>query len=314
MRIVFLGSTRFGLRCLRQIAETRDCEVAGVLTIPQHFHISYRPSGVHNVLHADLLSYAKSHGLPCALMEGKMSDAAVVAQIRAWRPDLMIAVGWYHKLPRQVLDIAPAAGMHASLLPDYSGGAPLVWAMINGEACTGITFFLLDEGVDSGPIIGQARTDIFDGDTIATLYERIEDLGLELLAKHLPEIAQGNALYFPQDELRRRIYPQRTPEDGQIDWTCAAETVRNFIRAQTRPYPGAFTHWKGKKLTVWACRRVDSTKWQAGTAGNVLRLEPQFDNVIAICGDAAALELTQVAYADKEMSGREFKREIQRCP
>lgn len=310
MRIVFLGSTKFGLRCLQQITRTTDCEVVGVLTVPQRFPISYRPTGVHNVLYADVLAFATNKGFPCSLMEGKMSDASVVDLIRAWHPDLIVVVGWYHKIPRQILEIAPAAGLHASLLPAYSGGAPLVWAMINGEPHTGISFFLLDEGIDTGPIIGQARTDIYDDDTIATLYDRIEDLGVQLLAEQLPKIAQGRAVYLPQDSSRRRVYPQRSPEDGQINWSSSAQVIRNFVRAQTKPYPGAFTYWKGEKLTIWACRVTDPPTSNGGGHNTVgeLHITHRSNYVVAVCGESTALELAEVSYAGQDMSGADFKK------
>jgi len=160
-------------------------------------------------------------------------------------------------IPRKWRELAPAYGLHASLLPDYSGGAPLVWAMINGEKKTGITLFQMDEGVDSGPIAGQKEEPIHPDDTIATLYARIEERGLELLRGSLPQIASVTIKLQKQDENKRRVVPQRSPEDGQIDWTMDATYIDRFVRAQTKPYPGAFTTMDSKPLHIWRTAVAD---------------------------------------------------------
>jgi methionyl-tRNA formyltransferase len=170
-----------------------------------------------------------------------MSDPLLIKTILKWKPDFILVVGWYHMVPKSIREIALTAGLHGSLLPDYSGGAPLVWAIINGESEAGITFFQFSDGVDNGHIIGQAKEMISFSDTIFTLYSRIEDKGLQLLKNHLPEIARGEAVFVEQDESKRTIFPQRGPEDGEIEWNQPAKNIYNFIRAQTKPYPGAFT-------------------------------------------------------------------------
>ncbi|MDH7500554.1 MAG: methionyl-tRNA formyltransferase, partial [candidate division NC10 bacterium] len=229
MRLILMASTRFGLRCLEKVLHMPEIEVVGIVTNQPTFSISYRPGGVRNVLYADFRPLASRHGLPLWIMEGGMNEPGLVAQIRKWKPDFMLVVGWYHLVPRVIREIAPAGGLHASLLPDYSGGAPLVWAIINEEKKTGITLFLLSDGVDNGPIIGQVEVPIHFEDTIAALYERVEEAGLQLLEEHLPRIARGEATYTAQDERRRRIMPQRSPEDGLIDWGWPARRIYNFI-------------------------------------------------------------------------------------
>lgn len=251
MRIVFIGSTSFGLRCLREAQSLIDCDIIGVVTAHQTFSISYRPEGVLNVLYTDIAGYCQRNNLPHIVMQHNMKDERLFNMVRYWQPDIFLVAGWYHIIPKRWRDLAPAYGLHASLLPDYSGGAPLVWAIINGEDLTGITFFKFDNGVDSGPIIGQAETIISHDDTIGTLYSRIEELSIELIKTHLPLIAHGKAKMIPQDESKRRFFPQRSPDDGKIDWNQEANKIYNFIRAQTKPYPGAFTTLKGKKITIW---------------------------------------------------------------
>ncbi|TWC53433.1 methionyl-tRNA formyltransferase [Pseudomonas sp. SJZ080] len=253
MRVVGIAASVFGLRCLEALKGVDECELVGVVTAPQKFPISYRPSGVTNVLFADVSDFCESSGIPYAVMTGGMSDESLLAEVKGWRPDIFIVAGWYHMLPVSWRNIAPAYGLHASLLPKYSGGAPLVWAIINGEQRTGISFFRFDAGVDSGPIVGQKVVSIEVADTIATLYAKIELLGLELISEVVPRLASGDAVHLVQDESQRSVFPQRSPEDGLIDFKQDADRLYDFVRAQTKPYPGAFfVMGCGGVVKVWA--------------------------------------------------------------
>lgn len=257
MRVIFLGASKFGLRCLQKLYSVSECKVVGIVSGPANFAINYRGTGdtrVTNVLHADVAAEGARLGIPVWMLNGKMSDPELLARIRQWSPDLFVVAGWYHLIPRQIRDIAPAIGLHASLLPDYSGGAPLVWAIINGEKRTGITLFRMDDGIDSGDIIGQEAESICEDDTIASLYARIEDAGLRLLETHIPRIARAETVYTPQDHARRRTMPQRSPADGRIDWNWSVRRIYDFVRAQTNPYPGAYSYLRESKVTIWDAR------------------------------------------------------------
>lgn len=256
MRIVFIGASRFGLNCLEAVWGLPGIEIAGAITAPPTF-ASGRLKGAANATYADVRGWAGSRGVPSAVVTAGMKDPALVETVRSWRPDAFLVAGWHSLIPNAWFDIAPAYGLHASLLPDYSGGAPLVWALINGETRTGISLFQLAEGVDDGPLLGQLESEIRPDDTIAILYARIEELAIELLKGELPRLAAGTAEFRTQDESRRRIFPLRKPEDGLIDWSQPPEAIRNFVRAQTKPYPGAFTMAGDRKLTLWAVRVDD---------------------------------------------------------
>lgn len=242
MNLVFIGSNRLGFRCLQTCLDQPVVATVGLVTALQPFAISYRPDSVTNVLHADLSALAKSHGISVRTLKRAMNEAALMEAVSEWKSDAFLVAGCYHMIPRQRRDLAPAYGLHASLLPDYSGGAPLVWALIIGESKTGITLFQVDDGMDSGPIVGQKEEPTYPNDTIATLYRRIEDRGLELLKESLPRLAAGTFRLTAQDASRQRVLPQRSPENGWIDWNQDADIIARFIRAQTRPYPGASTH------------------------------------------------------------------------
>ena len=256
LNIVFVGSSNFGLKCLQACLELPQIEITGVVTAPRIFPISYRPSGVTNVLHADLAEFAQTNAIPVLTMQRKMDEAGLLDLVKQWQPQAFLVAGWYHMIPKKWRDLAPAYGLYASLLPDYSGGAPLVWAMINGETKTGITLFQMDDGVDSGPIAGQKEEPIYADDTIASLYSRIEQNGLALVKEILPSMASGELQLERQDEGQRRIMRQRAPEDGLIDWNQEAQCIDRFVRAQTRPYPGAFSKLNGKQMHIWSAKVV----------------------------------------------------------
>lgn len=294
MRIVFIGASRFGLRCLDTLTGLTGVDLVGAVTAPQTFPISYRPEGVTNVLYADVEQYCRCRSIPCESIADGMRDPALLERVTGWRPDAFIVVGWYHMVPTRWRALAPAYGMHASLLPDYSGGAPLVWAMIEGEEKTGITLFQLGDGVDDGPILGQSETRILPEDDIATLYARIEDLGVDLLRRHMPGLASGTAELIPQDESKRRLVPQRGPEDGLIDWSLPARRIHDFIRAQTRPYPGAFAMIGSRKVTIWATRPTEEASPGPGRIGG------SATRPLIGCGDKS-LEILNVAVDGEEV-------------
>lgn len=303
MNLIFIGSSKFGLRCLQACTAIPEVNVVGVVTAPQTFTISYRPTGVTNVLHADVAAFAAARNIPVATLVDSMSDPALFDEVAAWRPDVFIVAGWYHMIPKRWRELAPAYGLHASLLPDYSGGAPLVWAMINGESKTGITLFQMTDGVDSGPIAAQAEEPIKDNDTIATLYSRIEDRGLELLHNALPAMADGTLLLLPQDESRRRCVPQRSPEDGKIDWNNEAAAIDRFIRAQTRPYPGAFSTLNGKPITIWSSQLCSN--YLEGKVGQV-HLSANGSFSVKCAG--GSIVLCEISYEGATYAGEELLR------
>lgn len=300
MRVLFVGASSFGLRCLEGAGEIPEISVVGIITSPRTFSISYSKSPVTNVLHTDFNAWAASRSLPCFEIQQGMNDPLLLEWVKSQRPQLFIVVGWYHMLPRSLREIAPAIGLHASLLPDYSGGAPLVWAMINGETETGISLFQLADGVDAGAVYAQAKEAIRPDDTIASLYARIEEGGLQLLRSQLPKIARGEAEPWAQDESKRRVFPQRSPTDGKIAWDHDCGYVDRFIRAQTHPYPGAFTSLDGERFTIWAASPDEYSL--AGEPGTVVRSGETY----RVCCAKGSIALDAVQYRDQEIAGAEL--------
>jgi methionyl-tRNA formyltransferase len=182
-----------------------------------------------------------------------------VERIASLAPDLILVAGWTRLLGPDILRIPRlgAIGFHASLLPRYRGRAPVNWALINGEKETGNTMFYLDDGVDTGDIVDQRRIAIDDDDDCATLYEKVARSGIEMLDQHLPALKVGTAPRRRQNEADATVMPRRRPEDGRIDWARDADALFNWVRAQTHPYPGAFTTLDGRRLSIWKARPGD---------------------------------------------------------
>jgi methionyl-tRNA formyltransferase len=259
MRVVFLGATRFSEAMLRHLMENRF-HVEAVFTIPETFHISYSEQPVRNYNYADLRGFAKKHGLRTYEVDSgpgkRIGDYyEVLAGIGA---DVILVVGWYYMVPKRVRDLAKygAWGIHASLLPKYGGGAPLVWAMIRGEEEAGVTLFRLGEGVDDGEIIAQEKFPIAFDDTIREVYEKAVERSKGILVHALNN--SDTIDYRPQDKKGVEHYPQRRPEDGELDLSKSAMELYNFIRAQSSPYPGAFIRTAdGKRLVIERVRIED---------------------------------------------------------
>jgi len=160
-------------------------------------------------------------------------------------------MGWYYMVPKVIRDLAKygAWGIHASLLPNYAGGAPLVWAIIEGQKKTGVTLFKLSNGVDDGDIIQQISFSINENDTIKEVYENATKISCEILIEVMKD--ESKIIFRPQDKSLIKVYPQRNPQDGKIDWNWDIERIKNFIRAQTKPYPGAWFEIEDKRITIW---------------------------------------------------------------
>jgi len=269
-------------------------QVVGIVTTPPRFCASSKNHELKNPCHDQFFATAQRHGVQVSVLSRDMGDPHLLASVLEWKPDAFFVAGWYHMIPQTWLSRAPVFGLHASLLPDYCGWAPLVWAMINREAKTGITLFKMDGGVDSGPIVAQAEEKIRPDDTIETLYQRIEELGLKLLDEALPKISSGNLKLTPQPKQGRRVMPRRFPEDGLIDWQWESPYIDNWIRAQTRPYPGAFSDFQGSRLTIWRATPFTRERGFRGEPGTVLRVPGGGYEVI--CGNGT-LQLIEVNWA-----------------
>jgi methionyl-tRNA formyltransferase len=254
MRIVFFGASKLGYECCKAIIEAGHT-VSGIFTIPETFSIKYKEEAerrnVKNVLFRDFKDFNLKYNIPVIEAEGNLSRYQ--EDLIKFNPEFILVIGWYYLIPAAMMQMAPkgVAGIHGSLLPKYRGNAPFVWAMINGEKETGISFFFFDDGIETGDIITQRTIPIEDKDTIKEILDKAEAASIEALLESLPKIADGTAKRTKQQHKLATFFPKRAPEDGLIDWSWDAKRIRDFVRAQTKPYPGAYTIINGKKVVIW---------------------------------------------------------------
>jgi len=188
----------------------------------------------------------------------------VIGSVRSRKPDLILVISWSQILPKELVELAPLGtiGVHYSLLPERRGGAPLVWAIIDGLKNTGLTLFYYDTGIDTGDMIDQVEIAIKGSDTVKTMLDKVAVKLPELVFRNLDAILQGRNKRMKQDGAKATYTKPRTPKDGAIDWTQSDKKIHDFIRAQTHPYPCAFTKitdkdGKEKKLVIPKSRLIN---------------------------------------------------------
>lgn len=239
LRIVYMGTPEFAVESLKRLVEG-GYNIVGVITMPD------KPMGRHgSVLQpSPVKQYAVSQGLK-VLQPEKLKNEEFVAELRSLNADLQIVVA-FRMLPEVVWSM-PRLGtfnLHASLLPQYRGAAPINWAVINGDTETGITTFFLKHEIDTGEIIDQVRVPIADTDNVEVVYERLMRLGGDLVLKTVDAILEGSVKTIPQEELAQvgelRPAPKIFKETCRIDWTICVKRIYDFVRGLS-PYPAAWT-------------------------------------------------------------------------
>ena len=249
-RIIFLGTPEFAVASLQKLVEN-NCNVVAVVTAtdkPQGR--GHRDSG-RKIVPSPVKEYALSKGIP-VLQPPNLKKPEFVEELRSYQADLQVVVA-FRMLP-EVVWAMPRLGtfnLHASYLPQYRGAAPINWAIINGEAETGVTTFMLQHEIDTGNILFQEREPIHPNDTVGTLYERLMQKGADLVLKTVRAIAEDSYELTPQievDELKEA--PKLSRELCQIDWNQPAEVIRNFVRGLS-PYPAAWTMLNGQPSKIF---------------------------------------------------------------
>lgn len=237
LRIVFMGTPEFAATSLRKLVE-EGYNIVAVVTTPD------KPAGRGQKIHkSDVKVMAEELGLPI-LQPEKLRDEVFLASLRDLEPDLGVVIA-FRMLP-EVVWAMPKLGtfnLHASLLPEYRGAAPINWAIINGDTRTGVTTFLLNHEIDKGAIIEQTVVDILPEDNIGTLYDKLMYVGSELVTNTVDKLASGDYTTTEQmhiDEKTLRPAPKIFKDDCRIDWTKSVESIHNLVRGLS-PYPTAWT-------------------------------------------------------------------------
>lgn len=245
MKIVFVGTVQIGLTVLEAVYQA-GYTVDTVVTLPLEMKVS--TSGF-----VDFAPLAEKHKSKL-VRTNDINEKDTGEHLLQVKPDIIIVCGWQQLLSAAILKIPKigSIGFHSSLLPKYRGRAPVNWAIIMGEKETGITMFYLTPEADTGDIIAQKSFPILFSDDCNTVYEKSAKAGAQLIKEFLPKIERNEVARIHNDSASYPLYPKRRPEDGRIDFNRPAVDVYNFVRALTRPYPGAFYfNERGNKVIVW---------------------------------------------------------------
>lgn len=299
LRIVFLGTPEFAVKSLDSINK-EGFNIVGVVTMPD------KPAGRgHHFLHSPVKTYALEHDLPL-FQPANLKDPEFVAQLRSLNANLFIVIA-FRMLPEVVWSM-PELGtfnLHASLLPDYRGAAPINWAVINGDTFTGVTTFFLKHEIDTGDILCQKRIEISPDENVGDVHDRLMELGAELTIDTLNHILSGDLKPIPQEEM---TYLDRSPRPApkifkdtcHIDWNRPAREIHNLIRGLS-PYPAAWSiietesALNGLQLKIFSSELSDSTA--SGLVPGTVRIDEK--GMTVDCSDSR-LRLTEVQLQGKK--------------
>ena len=275
MRVVLFGYQTWGHRLLSALLAGH--EVVLVVTHPAS------DDAYETIWSDSVAGLAEEHGIP-TLVKAR-PDHETVLEVEKAGADVMVACNWRTWIPPEIF-ATPRLGtlnVHDSLLPAYAGFAPLNWALINGENEVGVTAHVMDERLDRGDIILQYRVPVEPTDTATALFHKTLELFGPITLEALDHMEHGTGERRPQDMDQATFFHRRAIEDSRIDWTWAAADIVNLVRAQSDPYPNAFTFHDGRRLRILAASV--SPQRCGGTTGRVFSRSG--DGVVIVCGPEA---------------------------
>ena len=240
-----MGTPEFAVASLSKLVDA-GCHIVCVITAPD------KPAGRGMELQQSAVKkYAIEKGLTI-LQPEKLKNPEFIDQLKSLHADLQIVVA-FRMLPEIVWNMPPMGtlNLHGSLLPQYRGAAPINWAIINGEAYTGVTTFKLKHEIDTGDILLNEKITIEENETAGTLHDKMKEIGAEVLLQTVKGLAEESITEKPQDNFNIKHAPKIFTETCAIDWNKSAVEINNLIRGLS-PYPAAFTHLDGKKLKIFA--------------------------------------------------------------
>lgn len=258
LKIIFMGTPEFAVPSL-EILVRNNFQVAAVITAPD------KPQGRgQKVVFSPVKQCALDHKIP-VLQPTNLKSPEFIDQLKSFHANLQVVVA-FRMLPEVVwsMPLYGTFNLHASLLPQYRGAAPINWAIINGEKETGVTTFFLRHDIDTGSIIFQDTEPIHDDDNVGSLYERLMEKGAMLVLKTVQAIQAGNYPTLPQPEgVEIKHAPKIFRETCEIQWTHTCYEIRNFVRGLS-PYPAAWTKLDGKTFKVYSTSFTDENDTTKG--------------------------------------------------
>ena len=298
-KIVFMGTPDFSVPVLRQIIAD-GYEVVGVVTQPD------RPVGRKRVLTPPpVKAEALKHNIP-VLQPEKIRIKEEVEKVLALQPDLVVTAAFGQILPKELLE-APKYGcinVHASLLPELRGGAPIHYALIQGKEKTGITIMYMAEKLDAGDILTQVEVPITEEDNVGTLHVKLSSAGAQLLSETLPKLLENKLEPIIQNEAEATFAYNIKREQEKIDWSKSGEDIYNQIRGMN-PWPVAYTSMDQMVLKIWKAEKLPSKESQP--PGTVTDIQP--DGLVVQTGNSTAIKITELQPSGKtKMLSEQFLR------
>lgn len=299
MRIVFMGTPEFAVPPLRALLDA-GYDVVGVITQPD------RPAGRgHKLTACPVKQLAQERNVPVYQFE-KIRREEGVACLKALAPDLCVTAAFGQILSKEILDV-PKYGtinVHASLLPEYRGSAPINWCIINGEKVAGITTMLTDVGMDTGDMLLQRETEIGDMETAGELTQRMSEIGAQLLIDTLRGYPHGSIVPQKQDESRASYQPMLNREMARIDWRKSAAEIACQVRGMN-PWPCAYTENADGRIKVYRARAVEAIHEAA--PGTVV-VSGAKEGLIIACGEGWLEIVEMQAPNAKRMGAKDYQR------
>ncbi|MGN7398789.1 methionyl-tRNA formyltransferase [Cytobacillus praedii] len=298
-KIVFMGTPDFSVPVLQQILND-GYDVIGVVTQPD------RPVGRKRVLTPPPVKVeAEKHGIQVFQPE-KIRQHEELEKILALNPDLIITAAFGQILPKELLE-APKYGcinVHASLLPELRGGAPIHYSIIQGKEKTGITIMYMAEKLDAGDILTQVEVPIAETDTVGSLHDKLSAAGSQLLSETLPKLLKSELVAIPQNDEEATFAANIKREQEMIDWSKSGEEIYNHIRG-LNPWPVAYTTFNGAVIKIWWAEKTNALADKA--PGTIIGLDEQA--IIVSTGNSTAIRILQLQPSGKKkMSAEQFLR------
>lgn len=275
MRIVFIGSVLFSRQALEKVLEV-GANITGVVT---------KKSSSFNSDFCDLSSFCKKNNIP-SIYTTDINSNASLEWIKSCKPDIVFCFGWSSLIKKELLEITEMGviGYHPALLPQNRGRHPLIWALALGLKKTGSTFFFMDEGADSGPILSQKEILVSPDDNAGSLYTKMTETALDQIEEFIPQLHKGAFPSIQQDSSRSNVWRKRSAVDGRIDFRMNSSTIYNLVRALASPYPGAHIEYASDNVKVWKVEPVESNMNNI-EYGKVLKINQT--DILVKCSDGA---------------------------
>ncbi len=298
-RVALVSRVLWGYEALRIMCRFRpELDIGAVLTLPEK----------ESRRHSNFVSFEDI----CSRFQIPLVETLNINRERdrlmSFELDYLFIFGWSQLVGEEILGISRfgCIGSHPTMLPKDRGRGPVTWQLIRGYTRSAMTLFFIDSGVDSGDIISQHAIELHLDDTAASFYKKIIETGKKQLTEIIPDLLKDNLLRKPQDHSKASYLPRRRPEDGIIDWALDAFAIYNWVRGLTRPFPGAFTFLKGRKLLVWRAQIADYME-TTEPSGKIILID---ERGILAATSKGHIYLSEVQFENQsgiaELSGKDF--------